>query len=102
MEQARRDAEQYAASDGIRRDAIEATREADRLLHETERALAVCAKQLDKQEKKQLKADCDALRRALKIRADKMTETDLEGLRNAMAVVESSGAHARQLLEMTK
>jgi len=102
VEQARRDAEIYAASDGIRRDAIEKTREASQLLSETERALAACGKQLEKSEKKLVKADCDRLARALKTRPDKMTESDLTALNEAKTMLESSGAHARELLAMTK
>ena len=102
VEQARRDAEQYAAQDGTRRDAIELTREATQLLNETERALAVCGKQLDKAEKKQLKTDCDALRRALKPRPDKMSESDVNAVRSAMQTVQTSGEHARQIFQTTK
>ena len=102
VEQARRDAEQYAAQDGIRRDAIELSREGNQLLSETERAMAVCAKQLDKAEKKQLKTDCDALRRALKPRPDKMSPSDLDALRTAISVVQTSGQHARDIFQTTK
>ncbi len=100
VEQARRDAEQYAASDQTRREAIALNREASALLTQAERALGVCGKQLDKQEKKQLKQDCDALHKALnKARPDKQTEADLDSLRNLKAILEASSAHARQLLE---
>ena len=92
----------YAAQDGVRRQAIDLSREGTQLLNETERAMAVCGKQLEKNEKKQLKQDCDALRRALKPRPDKMSPSDLDALRNAMQVVQTSGENARNLFATTK
>ena len=98
VEQARRDAEQYAAQDDTRREAIEVTREATQLLNEADRALGVAGKQLDKTEKKQVKTDCDTLRKLLnKARPDKLTAEDVSAIRNAQSILESSSAHVRQL-----
>ena len=100
IEQARRDAEQYAAQDEVRREAIELIREASALLSQTDRALGVAGKQLDKNEKKQVKQDADALRKALgKGRADKMTEADVATLRSAKETLAASSAHVLQLYE---
>ena len=100
IEQARRDAEQYAAQDEVRREAIELIREASALLSQADRALGVAGKQLDKNEKKQVKQDADALRKALgKGRADKMTEADVATLRSAKETLAASSAHVLQLYE---
>ena len=100
IEQARRDAEQYAAQDEVRREAIELIRESSALLSQADRALGVAGKQLDKNEKKQVKQDADALRKALgKGRADKMTEADVATLRSAKETLAASSAHVLQLYE---
>lgn len=100
IEQARRDAEQYAAQDDVRREAIELIRESSALLNQVDRALGVAGKQLEKNEKKQVKQDADALRKALgKGRADKMTEADVAALRSARSTVEASSARVLQLYE---
>lgn len=100
VEQARREAEQYAAQDETRRKAIELIREASALLSQVDRALGVCGKQLDKQEKKQVKQDADSLRRALgKGRADKMTQQDVDALENAKTILAGSSVRVLQLFE---
>ena len=55
IEQAIRDAEQYAAQDNQYRDALSVCGEAQVLLANTEQALNICEKKLDKTEKKQVK-----------------------------------------------
>lgn len=57
IERAIRDAEQYAAQDSERREAMLAREEAQGLLNEVDRALGQVGKQLEKDEKKQVKAD---------------------------------------------
>ncbi len=100
IEQARREAEQYAAQDETRRQAIELIREGSALLSQVDRALGVAGKQLDKNEKKQVKQDADALRKALgKGRADKMTDAEVSALQNAKEILASSSVHVLQLYE---
>lgn len=100
IEQARREAEQYAAQDETRRQAIELIREGSALLSQVDRALGVAGKQLDKNEKKQVKQDADALRKALgKGRADKMTDAEVSALQNAKEILAGSSVHVLQLYE---
>lgn len=98
IQQAIRDAEQYAAQDGVRRSAVDVNNEAQRLLMQVEQALGAAGKQIDKDEKKRVKADISALRKTMGKRADKMTETDIAAIQAAMAQLQSSAAH---VLEMT-
>ena len=100
IEQAIRDAEQYAAQDNQYRDALSVCGEAQVLLANTEQALNICGKKLEKTEKKQVKSDCDALRKLLsRAKPEKLSEADLFNIRSAMSTVESSGSHVRQLFE---
>ena len=100
IEQAIRDAEQYAAQDKQYRDALSLCGEAQVLLASTEQALNICGKKLEKTEKKQVKSDCDALRKLLsRAKPEKLSEAELSNIRSAMSTVESSGSHVRQLFE---
>lgn len=100
IEQAIRDAEQYAAQDKQYRDALSLCGDAQVLLANTEQALNLCGKKLEKTEKKQVKSDCDALRKLLsRAKPEKLSEADLSNIRSAMSTVESSGSHVRQLFE---
>lgn len=100
IEQAIRDAEQYAAQDKQYRDALSLCGDAQVLLASTEQALNLCGKKLEKTEKKQVKSDCDALRKLLsRAKPEKLSEADLSNIRSAMSTVESSGSHVRQLFE---
>lgn len=96
IEQAIRDAEQYASQDATRRDALTTASEAQKLLYQTEDALKKAGKQLGKDEKKRVKDDCNALRKLLNKQPAKMTEEDLQNLKDAMSRVEQSGANIRQ------
>ncbi len=98
IEQAIRDAETYAAQDNTRRSALEVTGEAQKLLATSEQALAKCGKQIDKAEKKQVKADIAALRKILfKTKPANLTEGQITDIRNAMNVLEGSSSHVRSL-----
>ena len=99
IQQAIRDAETYASQDGLRREVMETVNEAQHLLTQAESALSQAGKQLDKEEKKRVKADCSALSKLLmKSKPEKMSEADLTALRNAMENLRQSAAH---LLSMT-
>jgi len=94
IEQAIRDAEQYAAQDGVRREALEVCNEAQRLLAKAEQALAAVGKQIEKEEKKAVKADCNALSKLLsKAKPAKMEQSDIMAIREAMARLERTAAH---------
>lgn len=98
IEQAIRDAQQYAGQDSMRRDAMELTSEAQNLLAKTQQALKNAGKQVGKEEKKQIKKDCSALQKLLmKFRVDKVSESDIEEIRRAKDRLEASGAGIREL-----
>ncbi|MCD7842858.1 MAG: Hsp70 family protein, partial [Lachnospiraceae bacterium] len=93
IQQAMRDAQEYAGQDVQRREAIEITNEAQSLLAKANQAYKERKKELDKTASKQIKNDINALQKALsKFRLDKMTDQDLENVKTAKAALESSGA----------
>ena len=94
-----RDAEQYAEQDEARRDAMLAREEAQRLANEADQALAQKGKQLEKDEKKQIKADVAAVRKLLSKKVDKVDEADVAALRTASEQLERSSARARNLVQ---
>ena len=99
IQQAIRDAENYASQDGLRREIMETVNEAQHLLTQVETALSQAGKQLDKEEKKRVKADCSALSKLLmKSKPEKMGEGELSAVRGAMESLRQSAAH---LLSMT-
>jgi molecular chaperone DnaK len=98
IEQAIRDAQQYAGQDTLRREAMELTSEAQTLLNKTQQALKNAGKQIEKEEKKQIKKDCSALQKLLvKFRVDKVTGEEMEHIRQAKQQLESSSARIREL-----
>ncbi len=97
VDRAIRDAEQYAEQDEARRDAMLAREEAQRLANEADQALAQKGKQLEKDEKKQIKADVAAVRKLLSKKVNKVDEADVAALRAAAAQLERSSARARDL-----
>ncbi len=100
IEQAIRDAEQYASQDGIRRDALTILGESKALVSRCDRALGVAGKKLDKAEKKQVKEDCDALRKLVgKVKVDKLADVDLNAVREAKTRLEASSANAIRVFE---
>ncbi|WP_417064672.1 molecular chaperone DnaK [Gordonibacter urolithinfaciens] len=99
VDRAIRDAEQYAEQDEARRDAMLAREEAQRLANEADQALAQKGKQLEKDEKKQIKADVAAVRKLLSKKVDKVDEADVAVLRTASEQLERSSARARNLVQ---
>ncbi len=98
IEQAIRDAEQYAAQDGVRRNSLEMVNHAGKLLSEAEQALSKAGKQLAKEEKKQIKEDCSALRKLLgKYNPETVTESEMAAIKAASDQLEQSSANARRL-----
>ena len=99
IDQAIRDAEQYATQDGVRREALAVLEEGRKLADAANRALASAGKQLDKTEKKQVKTDIASLQKLLGKKVDKVSEADVAALRAAIDQLESSSAHVRSLAE---
>ena len=100
IQQAIRDAEQYAAQDAFRRDLMDTINQAQHLLVQVSAALNQCSKQLDKDEKKRVKDDEAALRHLIgRAKPDKMTADDLSAIKSAMATLESSSAHLMSLFD---
>ena len=84
IEQARRDAETYAAQDETRREALDDLREAQSLLVKVNTALGQYQKQLDKQERRQIKNACDELGKKIKsVKVDKVTDAQLRDLNDS-------------------
>ena len=62
-----------------------------------EKALSTGGKQIEKEEKKRIKADISVLQKLLsKAKPEKMTADDLRSVRDAMSVLESSSARICQ------
>ena len=100
IQQAIRDAEQYAAQDAFRRDLMDTINQAQHLLAQVSAALNQCSKQLDKDEKKRVKDDEAALRHLIgRAKPDKMTADDLSAIKSAMATLESSSVHLMSLFD---
>lgn len=100
IEQAIRDAEQYAAQDRTRREAVGIVGEAQQALSKTEQAMSRAAKRLDKEEKKRVREDIAALRKLLmKARPEKLTDADVANLRSALEKLSQSGEHVIRLAE---
>lgn len=97
IERAIRDAEEYAVEDSVRRDALSIQYEANVLMTKVEKALSTGGKQIEKEEKKRIKADISVLQKLLsKAKPEKMTADDLRSVRDAMSVLESSSARICQ------
>ena len=97
IERAIRDAEEYAVEDSVRRDALSIQYEANVLMTKVEKALSTGGKQIEKEEKKRIKADISTLQKLLsKAKPEKMTADDLRSVRDAMSVLESSSARICQ------
>ncbi|MBQ2782881.1 MAG: molecular chaperone DnaK [Oscillospiraceae bacterium] len=100
IEQAIRDAEIYAEQDKLRREAMEIQNVGNMTLNKAENAVRKVGKKLDKEEKKQIKADCNDLRKLLmKAKPEKMTADDLYNIRSAISRVEAASANACRMAE---
>ena len=97
IQQAIRDAEQYAVQDGFRRDLMQTLNEAQMLCNQASMALGKAGKQIDKDEKKRVKDDEATLRKLISRKPDKMTDADLADIKAAMEILRGSSAHVVQL-----
>ena len=95
IEQAIRDAERYAAQDGIRRQTTELKTEGNRCLAAAQAALDKAKKEIPKEEKKRIKVDIARLQKLIiKANPDRMTDSDISALREAIGELRSDSANA--------
>lgn len=94
IEQAMRDAREYAGMDSLRRDALQLLQDANRLEAEVQQALKNAGKQIDKAEKKRVKSDLAELQKlTMKLRVDTVTQEQMEHIRQAQNALEISATH---------
>lgn len=72
------------------------------MLNDAESALNSVGKQLDKEEKKAIKADAAAVRKLLAKKPEKMDDADRNALKAAAEALEQSSAHARKTASSQK
>lgn len=90
IEQAMRDARDYAATDHIRRDALEVRDEAQRLASQVQNTLKT-QKKMDKAKKKQIKSDLAKLQKLLmKLKVDKVSQAEVLELTEAKEALKRS------------
>ena len=100
IQQAMQDAQNYAAQDQVRKDAIEVLGEANKLLVQTERCVKNAGKQLDRATKKQIKSDTNRLQKLVaKCRLDRVEAAQLEEIRAAKQQLENSAAEVIQMYD---
>ena len=93
IQQAIRDAHEYAGQDQTRNDAMEVLSDVQRLMSETEQKLKVQKKALDHGTKKQIKNDLNRLNKlVMKCRLDKISDAQLAELKEAKQKLEDSAA----------
>ena len=93
IEQAIRDAQQYAAQDGTRREAVEVNNEANQLLNQVQSSLQTHKKELSKEDKHFIKNDVSELQKAVaKNNPTKATAADLQAVKNALNNLKQSSA----------
>ena len=93
IEQAMKDAQAYAGEDSLKRDALDLSSEAGRVLTTANQALKNGGKQVDKAEKKQVKKDISALQKALtKLKVNKVTQLEYDNLKALKEQLERSSS----------
>ena len=93
IQQAIRDAHEYAGQDQTRKDAMEVLSDVQRLMSETEQKLKAQKKTLDHGTKKQIKNDLNRLNKlAMKCRLDKVSDAQLAEPKEAKQKLEDSAA----------
>lgn len=94
VEQAKRDAAEYAGLDSLRRDAMELNSQCQLLLSQADKALKAAGKQIDKGEKKQIKGDWNNLSKCLaKLKVDRVTAQEIDQIKQAKMQLEASAAN---------
>lgn len=85
IEQAIRDAQQYAARDGIRRSLFEVNSDAEKAIADAQKAMDRAKKTMPREEKKQIKAEISRLRKLMADeKPDRMTEGDVAQIRDTV------------------
>ena len=101
IEQAMRDAAQYAGVDNQRKEALELIEKSNLLLARTQQVMKEAGKSLEKNNKKQLKKDCGALQRAVsKCRVEKITQEELEHMKQAKEQLADSAYHILNITDV--
>lgn len=91
IEQAIRDAQQYAGLDSLRKEALEILSEAQQLINKVRQVLKQEKKTMDKGERKLVKNDCSALEKLVtRIKVDSVTEEQIGQLKSAKQQLEAS------------
>ena len=94
IEQAMRDAAEYAGQDSLRREALNLISEGNVLLSKVQQSLKKAGKEIDKAEKKQIKNDSAALQKYLtKLKVDSVTQGEIENLKQSKLQLENSSSH---------
>ena len=95
IDEAIRDAQQYAAQDGLRRALMEERNEAEQLISQANQALRERGKGLDRKLLKELKAEMGEVSKCIaRLKPDKLDEGQLSELREAVARLRTSPALA--------
>ncbi len=91
IEQAMRDAQQYAGLDNMRKEALELISKSQSLLAKTQQAIKAAGKNIEKENKKQLKKDCDNLQKLIsKCQVNQITQEEIQNIRQAKVQLENS------------
>ena len=92
--QAMRDAKQYAGMDNLRKEALELIGESQSLLAKTQQAIKDAGKSIGKDQKKQLKRECDSLQKLVsKCHVDQVTQGEIDDIKRAKEQLEMSAYH---------
>ena len=102
IENAMRDAEEYAAEDKARIEAYAVYDKAQHLCNEVDTALGIAGKHLDKEEKKKVKNDLNILRKQLPKNKEKMAGEGIETIKTAIVELEHSSDNVRALAIQNK
>ncbi|MCC8182134.1 MAG: molecular chaperone DnaK [Clostridiales bacterium] len=98
IQQAIRDAQEYAVADSQRKEAMEVRNQAETLVVETKEAFRVCGKELNKADQKQVKNDLANLERLVNRNSpEKITADALPEMKAAMEQLQRSSATLSQL-----
>lgn len=91
IEQAIKDAQQYAGLDSLRKEALEILGDAQQLVNKVQQVLKQEKKTMDKAERKMIKSDCNALEKLVtRIKVDSVTQEQINQLRSAKQQLEAS------------
>ncbi|MBE5936201.1 MAG: molecular chaperone DnaK [Lachnospiraceae bacterium] len=94
IQQAMRDAAEYASLDNLRRQALDVSSEASNLAGKVQQSLKNAGKDIDKAERKIIKRDLALLQKyLLKLKVDKVKQEEIDKIKQAKEVLETSSAN---------